>query len=453
MDVIFVAHYSEVLKTFFYYAKFLQKKGFVVSILVNYRDSKELNNLRKIFIKQNVPQIYIKNLELNNHYLWNKSSFYKIALSFIYPVFLHLKARNIAINIINRFNPDVIVVGSEYKLLNRELIYQGNKRSIYTVLLQWTLSPSSIISAVENKQRKFYNERSDFRLKEAIFRYLLRLVTLPNVLFNKVFNLEEATRRTTKFAGGGNCVKFFTVSKKTYDFYVSTGVKRSKIEIIGHPIFEEQLYLYDKNNFNEKNSILSNLKIPTNGRLIVWANNETKEDYKKYYARKYILKSLKEKLYALLDISDDIYIVFKIHPYWDTLDEYSELKTISKRLKVLQNYDLQTLTRCSQLFITRFSGSAVYAIINNVPTLTYNFPKLPASDLYDEIGGSFHVKDIKTFRMLADAVLSEDRKIILDFQKRRKIFLNNVLGMDTLSIQSNDYPSCMKLYKKLQNLI
>ena len=78
----------------------------------------------------------------------------------------------------------------------------------------------------------------------------------------------------------------------------------------------------------------------------------------------------------------------------------------------------------------------IYSIIQNIPTISYQFPSLPGSEAYGIIGGTLHSTSLIEFKDLVSSVFNKNKSTLDYYSKKRKKFLIDVLGLDEVRIKN-----------------
>ena len=425
MKIVFVSTYIEPLKVFLYFAEHLTKKGYTCIFICQYDDENTRLENKKLMESYNYEYELYHNVFLPDTKLWVQSFFFRLSLLFLYPFYLNLKSRIQASKIIARHNPNVCIFSSETNNLCRQLVFLSNKSKIPTFLHQWGFSsPSKRIA----KQVKAVHNLTE----STIQRLLIRIVTLPNAFLNRIFGLHSSLKRTTKLGGGGGCKKHLVISNAAARFYHSTGVKASKLEVVGHPVFEDLYKNLKKGENRGREKILKDFSIPKDSKIILWANTQLKHHYDKFHSPDEFEKSFIEKFISILNIDSKIHIIFKLHPsYVDAKSHHSYINKFDN-VRMTNSSDLIELLSISDLFVSSYSTSVNYALLSGIPTITFDFPIIPGSDRYEILGGTLHSKNIEAFESNVRGVFSNDSNLLKKYYTRRNIFLEKYLGLNDM---------------------
>ena len=143
-------------------------------------------------------------------------------------------------------------------------------------------------------------------------------------------------------------------------------------------------------------------------------------------------KSFIEKFSSILNIDSKIYIIFKLHP--SHVDDKSHHSYINKfdNVRMTKNSDLIELLSISDLFVSSYSTSVNYALLSGIPTITFDFPKIPGSDRYEILGGTLHSTNVEAFESNVRGIFSKDSNLLKKYYTRRDIFLEKYLGLNNM---------------------
>ena len=131
-------------------------------------------------------------------------------------------------------------------------------------------------------------------------------------------------------------------------------------------------------------------------------------------------------------LHNDIQVIFKLHPVWNSKDEFEGLEGINDNLRVLRNGDIEELIKVTNVLVVRHSMAALEGIVHDVPTVSINSPPIPAGGFYKEVGGTIHADDDEEFVTVMNSLLNNEASVHNLAQKKRRDFLQDYLGLDTM---------------------
>jgi len=202
-----------------------------------------------------------------------------------------------------------------------------------------------------------------------------------------------------------------------------------------------------------KEEVFKKLNIPINSNFILWANNDSKKQYAKYYSDEFMFKSWEEKILAILDANKEIYIIFKIHPVWNSLKDFQRLESISPRIRVLSGMDIEDLLPFSSALVVRHSMAAIFGMLYQVPLISFNYPPLPVGGLFGEIGGTIHVNNNSELKKVMFELLSRDKNMKRLIQEKKEFFLNNHLSINCSKEASSNNLSIERFNNLVSSLL
>ena len=80
------------------------------------------------------------------------------------------------------------------------------------------------------------------------------------------------------------------------------------------------------------------------------------------------------------------------------------------------------------LFVSRY----VEPLIANIPTITYDFPRITGSERYEIMGGTLHSKNINQFGHHVRGLMEGNAILINDYESRRNKYLEENIGFNNL---------------------
>jgi CDP-glycerol glycerophosphotransferase (TagB/SpsB family) len=435
MKILFVSGYTEVLKTFIPLIKYFNKYDIFV-IAKYFPNSPDYEN-SKIIIEDN---------RLNACLRENEEFYSKNHVGYIARIIRTMKVKRSAYNFYEKTNPDIIILGPDKNAFERFLIKRAKKDSIPSISIQWSLGPITKKSFIETKQKKLFNEIKNIKVSK-IRKFIKVISRSTSSILHQFLGL-----RTPEYAacyGGGDSTYLAAIGKTSKSFYSSMGVDNEKIIITGHPLLEKTYYTHSKGPTNVYNL----LNIPINSNYILFCTAKHLETSNDYLLGKSILEWRREKINSILETKYKGYIVVKLHPV-EKIDNFKTLENISDRVKLAQGIDVIDLIKYCDIFLTRYSTSAYYAMMCHRPVITHNYPPVPFGSYFDEIGGSLHVDNKRELMKNIDLINNRDKTTLQLIEKRKIQFLQKHLNIDVRKIinQMNVMPSLYE-YESLINKV
>ena len=180
----------------------------------------------------------------------------------------------------------------------------------------------------------------------------------------------------------------------------------------------------------EKQLIIDKYGLDPGKRLLLIANNDSKKQYSTYYTNKEIVSSWRNRIERVLNENQNTQVIFKLHPVWNTFEEFDRLVGVNDNLRVLKTGDMGELIKVTNVLIVRHSMAALEGIIQNVPTVSINTPPIPAGGFYKEVGGTIHADNDDEFVSVVGALLNKDSFVHKLAKQRRMEFIQDYLGLD-----------------------
>ncbi|MBT5492475.1 hypothetical protein HOK00_09735 [bacterium] len=462
--ILFVSIYHEVLKTFVPLMKSLQNDYDIYVLAKHYPFGDDKRLSEKLI--NDFSYEGIESLDLGDQTSWRRgkgltSRWYRVYDSFIKTVYIHIKANSQAKDIIGRIQPDLVIVGSDSRTLERYIIEHCEKKDIPSICFQWALSAISKNSIREGKTRTLSIETRTIyeQIMDKLYNAVSYLVGRFNGLIVRILMLRIKLRiipsEKIRVFGQGNATKLALIGESSKKFQEEMGTPIEKIEVVGHPLYENiynNITLGISNKVN-KEEVFKKLNIPINSNFILWANNDSKKQYAKYYSDEFMFKSWEEKILAILDANKEIYIIFKIHPVWNSLKDFQRLESISPRIRVLSGMDIEDLLPFSSALVVRHSMAAIFGMLYQVPLISFNYPPLPVGGLFGEIGGTIHVNNNSELKKVMFELLSRDKNMKRLIQEKKEFFLNNHLSINCSKEASSNNLSIERFNNLVSSLL
>ena len=337
--------------------------------------------------------------------------------------------------------PSALIVGVETTPIQKHLIEECNRRAIKTVMLQWGIANASVRHTREMAERfakrdaLTLNRRARWRKKliGLLTRVVLRLTGLYIKIPSRVF-------------GGGHAKVFAIIGQGSYENYVELGINPDKMVVVGYPIYEG-LYRNAEELTNDQDAsqaLYDSLGLSPGREMILWCTNDQRTYYEALCSYEELLESWKSKIRILLALGEGYEIVVKLHPK-ELLRDYEPLGKLSDRVHVVEDYDVRKMIPHCCLFITRFSSTAVDAMCLGKPVITHNYPLIPGGTLYEDIGGTIHVKSDEEFRDAVTGILVDGRLLRLTEDQRNQ-FVSHYLDF-------SDEPAATRFIHLIDTLV
>lgn len=458
--ILFLTSYNEVLKTFIPLLDSLDKI-YDVYVITEYLPLGSDKKNNKVLFKKINGEL-IKSFELleqpqNRIGIGAKSRWYRLLQIFIKGAFYEIRASKKAKQVVNQIRPDLFINSGDGRTLAKHIIKYCDEKKIKSICYQWTLGIISKKMVTEYKLNSYSFQKKKFlkKLENKIFSYAFKFVNKFNglilTLMNKKTKLNLKTKNNFTVFGQGNSTKLALIGKSSRKFYIDMKTNPKKIEVLGHPLYEE---IYNNVSSIKKRlkkiQIHKKLSLPKNAKIILWAFADSKSKYSKFYNDEFMFASFKEKLITILNTNSDIYVIFKIHPNHDKIFDYKKLEKISSRIKVVDNTDLLEILSFSSILMVRNSMSAIYANIFNIPTISFNYPPIGMDNFYKYLGGTFHVQNNQELKKIIQKLLNKNHYMMNLFKKKRNTFLTKNLNINPINKKYNENIS-IRNFKKLIN--
>ena len=423
--ILFVSCYSEALKTFIPIIKSL-KTNYEIHIVANSRNvKKEISRNEEL----------CKSIKVNSKILLSKnpvdkypSSKIPLIYRLLSPLFL-IKTKVEASKFIKDIKPNILIVAADKRELERFLIAKCNDNNIPTICFQWALGPVTKNSFFENKNEILINDKNINNKKTSLISFLIRI---PKGMISILLGLRTPIHADCY--GGGDSKILSAMGDGSKKYFISMGVSKNKIDVIGHPLIEN--LFYRKVNRVEKNNIL-------------YATCYKKADYYKIVSKKEVLQYRKKIATCITNTSKNNRLIMKLHPN-EELSDFEPLEKKIKNLSVIDEGEINNMISSCKIFISRASTSILYALIYNKPVISFNFPQLPMGNVYKEIGGTLHANNIEELTKYIKLIEEKDRPTLELIRHRKEVFLKKYLNIDVKHIQKkNDVLPSIKRFNDL----
>jgi len=413
VKILFISTYSEVLKTFVPLINYFKNKNNQITVIARYiPKTSDYEKNKKLFEKNEL----FGDLIINENLKEIKSP------KFLFNFFHNLRIKKIVHFYYNKYKPDIIILGPDKNNFERLIIKKSKKNNIPSICFQWSLGPITKKSFYETKKRLIFDELKQLAPSNSrkIFKLIIKI---PSFIINTLFGLR--TPIIAPCYGGGDATALAVIGKTSKDFFSNMGIDKKKIYITGHPLIEKTFYNKEKISktlpeiisFNES----SNYLLYCTSKYLL-----TKKDY--LHGRS-IFKLREEKIRAILSTSYKGNIILKLHPS-ENINNYISLEKISKRVRVLDEIDIIELIKFCDIFLTRYSTSAYYAMLYEKPIITHNCPKIPFGSYFSELKGTIYVDNHNDLINNIELIVKKDTKLLNFMKRERNQFIEQHLNIN-----------------------
>ena len=443
--ILYVSIYTETLKNILPFIISSKDAGFNVKILAkHYPFGDDKIKTRKLL--EGLDYELIESLDMGDMPSWRSgrsltSRWWRLWSTLLNSFNRSWQANTQSIQFLNRYKPDVIVLGSDGRILERYLIKNAKKRKIPSVCVQWTLSIISLNSILESKSRRLMNQKKHAHEAaiDSIYYIISQLVKIINSVAYRLAGLRTKLDIPGKYGirihGQGNADRLALIGESSRRFHLEMGTPSSKLTVIGSPKFDNQ-YKSSVEAQNEptqleieRKAIRKKYGLNHTKKLLLIANNDSKKQYSSYYSNEEIVASWRNRIERVLREKSGVEVIFKLHPAWNTQDEFEGLG-VGGNLCVLHGGDMEELIKVTSVLVVRHSMAALDGIIQGVPTVSINTPPIPAGNFYKEVGGTIHANNDDEFISIISSLMDEDSSMLELFEQRRSDFIQDTLGVD-----------------------
>ena len=137
----------------------------------------------------------------------------------------------------------------------------------------------------------------------------------------------------------------------------------------------------------------------------------------------------KKKIIELLNTAEGFYIVVKLHPR-EILSEFENLNSISSRVIVIKDIDVNLLLPFCELLFTKQSTTVIYALSYKKPVLTHDVPPMPMGSYYKDMGGTVHADCMEEIGKYAKLILEGDNEVLSMLKHKRESFMLDYLNIN-----------------------
>lgn len=363
---------------------------------------------------------------------------------FLFNFFHNLHIKKLVYSYYNKYKPDIIILGPDKNNFERLFIKQSKKDNIPSICFQWSLGPITNRSFYETKKRLIFDELKQVAPTNSRIFFEL-ILKIPSFIINSLFGLRTPTMAPCY--GGGDASALAVIGKTSKDFFSSMGVNKKKIYITGHPLIEKIFYNKKKISKNLPNIVSFNEK----SNYLLYCTSKYLSTEIDYLNGKSIFELRENKINTILSTSYKGNIILKLHPS-ENINNYIALEKISKRVKVLDEIDIIKLIKFCDIFLTRYSTSAYYAMIYKKPIIAHNYPRIPFGTYFSELDGTIYIENKKDLEHNIDLIVKKDVNIMNIVNSKRKQFVENHLNINFNKYDNNVLPSLIKFEKLVQEL-
>lgn len=297
-----------------------------------------------------------------------------------------LGSKEAARHLVEQTKPDILVTTLEKRPMERYIVAEAHKRGAPSLLIQWGLGSVSQQSATELRERFSRSHTHSYMgsLKVKLVAGLRRAVL-------SYYHLLPPPQLVCPW--GEDIMCFAVVGPSSIKVFAEQGFPPERMVIAGHPLYEQALHEAGslRHNPDADRRFRQDMGIPSGVPVILWCTNDQRTYYEHQRTYEEMYSSWEAKVHALLKIASNLYVVVKLHPK-ELLSDYQSLKNISERVIVIQDYDVMRMIPHCHVLMTRFSTTAVYAMCYGVPVITSNYPPVSGGVLYEDTGGTIHVR-------------------------------------------------------------
>lgn len=286
--------------------------------------------------------------------------------------------------ILEKLNPDLIMLATTHEYSSRSILYAAKSRSIPTVIIYSGLPPETTKKSVGKNisirlnqlttSGKIFFKKYNFLIKTILgsghsISYLIKTIlddiyTLSTSVLGAEFRFD--------FADMYICSNFYWA-----DQAIKKGINKQKIMVTGEyavdPIYDKISSLNKKKKSDKTEILFITTALVEHG---FWKPSMRKELVTK------VVKAIKEQAGDITNLR------FKIHPTAERIEDYEEIiKPIDPSIRIFKHEDLSSLINESDLIITTGGPSAVLLeiILLKKPLFIMN--------LFNENDGSIYLKE------------------------------------------------------------
>ena len=457
MRILFVPDYAEPLYAVLPLVRASRKRGHEVDILCWLRVKGDKKEIPQILAEYGETAQFMETPDspfsgFPSNTLSNHFGFAKI-MNLIKPTFHQNRMRDLAIQKLAEFSPDILVVTNEHLPLLAYFIDVAIQRGIPSVCY---LNFSGAFSA-----RKLREQYDRVRNPETWIGPHRRLdmgpLSQPRGLIERFFMCIIAgglcsyrfwhrldITFPTPYYGGGNATYLTAIGKGSRDTFVELGVDPKKIRIVGFPIYEELYHKAERNGIEGNTALRRQLGLPLDKPLFLWGTNDQRSYYEGQYSYEKMLDSWKAIRDVILKVNPDWHLVIKLHPK-ESIEDYLPVVHYQPRVTLIKDCNIWELIAESSFFLTRFSSTATSAICLGKPTVTHNIPEVPGGVLFEDIGGTFHANTLEDLEKFVSG-LAYNPEMQAEAARRREEFIE-------YQIDINERPAADRFVDLVEDIV
>jgi len=414
--ILFISYYFETLKA---YRPYIENLEDVYVYATSHSIGKDYERTFELLEEMGVN--YEINHSINRVDDYSYTNKNKI-IEYISTVINELNTKFLVDRMLTRIKPSIIVVAADKRELERLVIRKAKELKIKTICLQWSLGPISEKALIENKYETLLADyKHDVNKSSNLHKTLSKL----SLIYRRFLGLN--TKVFANCYGGGDADILAVMGRGSKDFFIKQGVSQKKIRILGNALVERQII---KQGLSlDRSDVLNKVGLKKADKFILYCTGYLKPGYFKYTKKGDLFFERKKKIIELLNATEGFYIVVKLHPR-EILSEFENLNSISSRVIVIKDIDVNLILPFCELLFTRQSTTVIYALSYTKPVLTHDVPSMPMGSYYKDIGGTIHADSIEEIGRYANLILSKDSEIHMLIEEKRKNFMFSHLNID-----------------------
>jgi len=320
--------------------------------------------------------------------------------------------RTLAHELLDAHRPDAVLLANEHMELPARLLVEAAARGIPAVCFQWTIANSSVRHSQEMLDRHELRPVEAGPPSNAAVPLKQRVGATAYAAVRR-FRPPGPPRidQPTPYFGGGHATRLAVIGEGSKRVYADLGTDPGKVVVTGHPLYEQLLAEARARDLaapapdalprvdTAARAALNLPPAPANP-VLLWCTNDQRTYYRQHHTHEQMVGHWSAIRDRLLATDPSLHLALKLHPK-ETLDDYRGVFEGRPRVHVIGDVPVQDVIPACELFLTRFSSTAVSAICLDRGVVTLNIPKVPGGTLYEDTGGTRHAN---TLDELSDAV-------------------------------------------------
>lgn len=384
-------------------------------IPINSRDAEQVCLLLPEFTKRNIDT----KIATQDAYTKEECEVYLSREGIPFETILNYRTHN-TLEILNKEKPDIILLNSDYGMVERCFTYAANRIQIPTLMIQSGSIPNSrrdvrggIIRVLGINRRK--GLLALYKRYKFLFSNLLNIETNPLIALKK-FVREVITGVMYMDRRGYYASKIAATGFYDKELMIQNGADEKRIVITGNPRFDK--IVDNRDGYMNKSKICDIFAIPETNRIIllltpclvpqgIW--NEGK--------RREFSHSVLEAFKAIKNSDSRLTLIVKVHPLEEIADYEKYLESNEERTDeviLCKDVDVYGLIGASDLVISAYSTTILEAAIMNKPVILLNLFNDPEYAPYVSEGAAVGVYN-------KVGLLQEMRKGLYDEGARDKL--------------------------------